>query len=136
MNEFIVWDNYEEEFICDEDIAINSHGTIFECNPDAEVFNVLSDGMNRYLKLDYIGKTDIEGNKIYADCSILNIIDCEDAIYKVTWNDESLKYQIERISPDDGDWLISDFDEMDSEDLEVIGTLQQDKHLLGEEDAN
>jgi len=58
MNEFIVWDNEENVFI--DNFA----------SEDYEPLNDLFKN-SRYDFLRNIGKTDIENNKIYADCSIV-----------------------------------------------------------------
>lgn len=73
MNEFAVWDNYEEEFIEDELIAKYSDGIMIIADLDNDVCELLNNEnyKDRYQSFDYIQKDDIEGNKIYADSSIV-----------------------------------------------------------------
>lgn len=84
MNEFIVWDkenniffdresNFDkiysktdDEMYCSEEMYTNWVYYIFG-------FDILIDNNDRLTSHEYIGKTDIDNKKIYADCSIVNI---------------------------------------------------------------
>ena len=134
MDEFIVWDKNEEEFLDEEGISINSFGTIIECYPDEEVFNVLSDE-DRYTTHRLIKTDDTpEQNKIYADSSIVEFeyydMDVDSGWVKtksvITFDDEDLMYLITI----DGE--LCNFKQHDIVNLKVIGNLQQHKRLLGE----
>ncbi len=73
MNEFIVWDNLEEEWVDEEYIARYSNGVLFVADLDNEVVDLLhneNDKENRYVPFDYMEMLDINGNKIYSDSSI------------------------------------------------------------------
>jgi hypothetical protein len=68
MNEFIVWDVKEVELIENEGLCIDENGKVRSSN------GVLLDE-DSYKPFFYIGLTDIDGKKIYADCSIVEFDD-------------------------------------------------------------
>ena len=126
MDEFIVLDKYEEEFLDAEGISISSFGTIIECYPDEEVFNVLSDE-DRYTTHRLIKTDDTpEQNKIYADCSIVEF-DFKDKKLQglFRYSKMRLSYVIEDMHNDMGEMV---YDGLQT-NFKVIGTLQKDKHL-------
>lgn len=132
MNEFIVWDNLEEEFIDEEYIARYSGGILFKADIDNEVIDLLldeKDDKNRYIPFDYIGKTDINGEKIYADSSIVKFeyIPCDkEHIVKAyfTWDDEYLKYIID---PLEGYDSTIEYESFKFLNIEIVDTIQENK---------
>lgn len=131
MNEFIVWDKKRKEWLHDEKHSIHLFGeTIImgELLRRKDDSHVRLEDLNDIEAFNYIGKTDIEGNKIYADCSIVSFewVNSEKEIHYdlgyFRWNKDYLSYFIW-----DGvqEWSIRDI-----LSLEVKGTLQEDKLLL------
>lgn len=70
MEKFIVWDNKEKEFIVDkhEQYALTSNGTLVYDNYSFEKCN---NNNERFKAFRSILKQDINGQEIYADCSIV-----------------------------------------------------------------
>ena len=64
MNEFIIWDKGKERFPTSDNFLIDSKGFISNLNNEQ-----LDE--NTYIPLYYIGKTDINDKKIFADSSIV-----------------------------------------------------------------
>ena len=62
MNEFIVWNKDSKVFIRGNDFKINHKGNLVD-------FMGLKANSKKHF--NYIGKTDINGKKIYADSSIV-----------------------------------------------------------------
>ncbi len=60
---FRIFDKLEDEFLNEEDYAINFIGTLFQANLDEEVLNVLD--KNRYIITQYTGLKDINKEEIY-----------------------------------------------------------------------
>ncbi len=111
MNEFIVWDKVNKEFG-----RISEAGTISEWSWDECTSN------NDYTLHQYIGKTDINGNKIYADSSIVefNILDSKYRGF-FTYNSARLRYEIEISSKES---IIYDGG---VKDFKIIDTIQENK---------
>ena len=139
MKEFIVYDNQEEEFIDVEYVAIYSNGIIFKADLDNEVLDLLEGEQNRYEYFNYIHKKDIFGNKIYADSSIVewdnyqsdddgNMLFRSKHIGYLSFDNYDLHYLMK-----DESSISYEFCSDEMRNIKVIGTLQQDKHLLGEE---
>ncbi|WP_373069883.1 hypothetical protein [Sulfurimonas sp.] len=93
MNEFIVWDEKQKKFI----------------QPSREIVMTTKDGLlkginggngfvEQWKPFSYIGKTDINNKKIYADCSILefkmygtkSVVSVKGYFY---WSCEKLRYK-------------------------------------------
>ena len=121
MNEFVVWDNNSKVFI-----------DFWELNDS------LIGMLNKDELLPYIGKKDIEDNKIYADCSIFEFIletpsvESQSMCYKTlrgsfTFNDEDLRYEIDIY--DDPDYCVLWYSPEYMSNFRVIDTIQE--NILG-----
>jgi len=129
MNEFIVWDKEKKKFSDDAwfnlhpngDLVKLSNNRFYNCNQNHSIHN-------------YIGKTDDtpEKNKIYADCSIVEFENMSEKQIGVFIYSNSISgYKIRMSKKDTWDeWLNINYNDM--KNFKVIGTLQQDKHLLKE----
>jgi hypothetical protein len=128
MNEFIVWDKWCGGF------CTNSMTVLLDIPSKVHKIEL----GDRYVKHDLI-KTDIEGNKIYADCSIVEFewymngsSSSNREIIKLngyfTYDNHSLKYRIKILDIDS----LREFINYDYKVayLKVIGTLQENKELL------
>jgi len=119
MNEVIVWDEDSECFI--EDFAME------EYMPLNDIFK-----SNGYQFFNYIGKTDINDKKIYADCSIVEFTVAD---YKTkdigyfTYDSDYTSYLVKNSRG-----VVLKYSKKFIRNLKIIGTLQEDKHLLGEID--
>lgn len=71
MNKFVVWDKKNKRFLDGDEFAIDDNGKVYNWDSDSclKPFK-----LNMEL-LNYIGKNDINNNKIYADCSIVKLGD-------------------------------------------------------------
>lgn len=118
MNEFIVWDKNDERFL--DSLFVNSElNEAVSSNEDFGIFQ-------------YIGKTDTEGNKIYADCSIVEL----DYYYGMsghvkekgyfTYNNETLGYSIQLLNKSE---KLTSFTGLAHkiDNLKIIGTIQENK---------
>ena len=121
MNEFIVWDEYNKKFI-DKSKCVFSDGTIFRNARDFE--DMVSDDLSIF---NYIGKKDINNNKIYADCSIVEFgYTSGKSIGYFTFNKDRLSYDL----IDRGTKLNYSYNYNQIHSLKVIGTLQENSDLL------
>ena len=127
--EFIVWDKKSKEFmntITDIEIVfqeslVNGFTVIknypYDCESlDADIFQ-------------YIGKTDINNKKIYADCSVVEFsyINCdEEHIVKAyfTWDEEYLKYILDPIQ---GYNSTIEYEPFKFLNMKIIDTIQENK---------
>ena len=121
MNEFIVWDENTQSWVKNFNhvITIDDSG-------------ILKTNHNRFKLFMGIGKTDIEGNKIYADSSIIEW-EHQENIYRgyFTFNKKYLRYEV--ITKDHQSKPIAiEFFYLEHNGFKIIGTLQEDKHLIGE----
>jgi hypothetical protein len=128
MNEFIVWDKKSKIFhYAYIARGILHHDRLVDFTNNLEVFN-------------YIGKTDIEGNKIYADSSIVEFSIFKDNDLEIfpdketmkgyfTFNSNSLSYSIRTLDDSHENF---DFISVHNRivDLKIIDTLQENKKLL------
>ncbi|MFA5669904.1 MAG: YopX family protein [Candidatus Cloacimonas sp.] len=127
MNEFIVWCKNKNEWEADE-CVLTRDGKLIDIKYMKEL------NLENHTIYRYIGKTDIEGNKIYADCSIVEFeyydMDVDSGWVKaksvITFDDEDLMYLIAI----DGE--LCNFKQHDIVNLRVIGTLQENPELLGD----
>jgi hypothetical protein len=135
MNEFIVWDKYEEKFLNEENIAINGVGTLFEACLDEDVYN-LFEKQDRFTVHEYIGKGDIKDRKIYADCSIVEfeifLIMPDDTIktqYKLngifTFNVDELRYEIDILNH--SSFVCLNYNIGNMRNFKIIDTIQENK---------
>ena len=122
LNQFIVWDIMHEKWLDMKELG----------DDDSFTYNGLIRLIDDpyYSIHNYIGKTDIEGNKIYADCSI---VEWEHQENKYTgyfkYQTEFLRYVL--VSKDNnGESQNLDPFYLPLKNLKVIGTLQQEKDLL------
>lgn len=136
MNEFIVWDGKKNEWAKDTyRFVIDVNGALYVRTKTVvlEHQNV----ENRYKAFNYIGKTDINGKKIYADSSIVefgydNTNRYYDRVQGYFYQDE---WQIRLKVTKSEDCVGVDNLPMtyqNPKDLKVIGNLQENPELLGE----
>ena len=134
MDEFIVWDKKFDRFLPEEDIAISSLGFIFELNEDGYFPKNVKD----FTIHKAIGKTDIEGSKIYADSSIVefeffhneavpSLSKCLKGYF--TYIDKILAFNIKVIGDEISSLNYSHFSRR-TINLKIIGTLQENPELL------
>lgn len=129
MLEFIVWDHKKKEFdynfLHGKNQAINDFFMFFELSRYWSIFN-------------YIGKTDIEGNKIYAESSIVNV-DVNIGIFNAELNGyfkyykSQLGYNFHKVPFDKtSPYNIIAYNDDSFRRLRIVGTLQENPELLGE----
>ncbi len=162
MNEFIVWDKKSKKFRVVSNIIYNTESIHDINKKDISIKGVKlwgqpfnDDGKQNpdilvqrrdkeFTIHTYIGKMDIKGKKIYVDCSIVELeitYDAGKTFYTLKgwfrWNNESLNYEF-IVPVNHRDSLNHrakyNFSEIHYKvsSLKVIGTLQQDNHLLGD----
>ena len=117
MNEFIVWDDDNKCFKYDTSVY---QGSAFVAGGEI---------IRNATFHNYIGKTDIEGNNIYTDSSIIEFEYYEDGewityIGYFSFDDENLRYELLASHED----IELDFDRISS--LRILGSLQENKELL------
>ena len=145
MNEFIVWDKELEFFGESNKYLINCNGDLFFDNNDKYLYNQT----DKLVACNYIGLKDINNNKIYADCSIVEF----DFEYKSTqpkrlenglsqstvysqiqktklkgwfeYNNEELRYEINILN--DSDFICLWYQIGDMRNLKIIDTIQENK---------
>ena len=125
MNEFIVYDG--DELIGYEYLLEDGRRVFVLKNEGIERLGTITEPYDRpLLRYPYIGKTDIEGNKIYADSSIVEFSTNDLGWQKgyFSYNENGLNYQF---NSKDGA-LLTDW--MEIKNLKIIGTLQENKELL------
>jgi len=139
MNEFIVWDKENKKFVenltgyyLDKDCLLwKEECSKYECD-----LIIATD----CICFPHIGKTDINNEKIYADCSIFEFafkgfgeVFAESYIGYFVWNDFRLRYDIKIInkSDKDGDSYIFDYGKclpnIINNEFKIIDTLQENK---------
>ena len=123
MNEFIVWDKKIKMFWEQKDIITMSRKIIKLF--DEEWFHVDDEDFTYH---NYIGKTDINNKKIYADCSIVEFFYPSNHILEV-FNKEIgvFKYDKERLQyliyGNDGER----YDIKGLKNIKIIDTIQENK---------
>ena len=143
MQEFIVWDKRSNSF--NDDLMLDKDGHCFGlCGLENEIVYLKTED---YTVHKNIGKTDIDGNKIYADssivefdtiegcvCDILEVV-CECKYIKkigyFTYNKDRASYEIKSPMTDGFNQMFLLFRDRIS-NIKVIGTLQENPELLGE----
>lgn len=146
MNEFIVWDKSDKRFYPLYSYSVGNKLIKPLVKIKGKDFKILNEECQIF---NYINKKDINNKKIYADCSIVEFILKDEAIFAdftgrkptiwneikmigyFTFNDEDLRYEIDII-----DWeksktksqfscLYYNFDRMS--DFKIIDTIQVNK---------
>lgn len=142
MNEFIVWDEENKCFVnmnmlYDIDFYSKQVNYFYLEEIAESEFEENSVCTSNFSICNYIGKTDIEGNKIFADSSIVEMdIYDEDGehlhIGYFRYNDSLLLYEFIEKADSFGVKNIWRMEKLQtySVNLKIIGTLQQDKELL------
>jgi len=140
MNEFIVWD--KEDYF-GSDIKFYTIAELMQDEHMTLIFD--SDGTMRVLDYDvdetptemefetfnYIGKTDIEGKKIYADSSIVEFR-FDDFLYKgyFVYNTITLRYDVRTYHKHTNSYELYTYDIDAMSDFKIIDTLQENPELL------
>ncbi len=120
MNEFVVWDDYLKEWALVPNMPIGE---------ETDRLVLLDNG--RYAYHQYTGKTDINDNKIYADCSIvefeLYIGDTEsetlNAYFK--YNTDDLRFEL--IILNNWNYSVLWFNPHKTRNFKIIDTIQENK---------
>jgi hypothetical protein len=129
MNEFIVWDEDGKCWVPNHMCGISSGATLLT-REDSEEFAdcYIPDWIDVEI-CNYIGKTDIEDNKIYADSSIVKVSvfddhSGEETVYVdyVTFDKKQLRYVLSKSR----EFNFAIF----ADEIKIIGTLQENKELL------
>ena len=130
MNEFIVWDDEDNKFICWEDAVFSK-----DKNDDfviimKEIDPTLSEGKN-FQTFSHIGLKDINNKKIYADSSIcrVNYFSSSDWISDYcyfSFDDENLRYTVHLINERE----IVDYEASYFDCIEIVDTIQENKLRL------
>lgn len=116
MNEFIVWDDIRHEF--NKDIT-----SYMSFNKKGKINSFNGFGNTQYFQ--YIGKIDISGNKIYADCSIAEFYFQDKKMQGYfNFNKELLSYRIICFNG----WKIGfGVNIEDINNIKIIDTIQENK---------
>ena len=115
MNEFIFWNKHYEKFFDDLTISGINVNEALEENED-------------WIALPYIQKDDINNNKIYADCSIVEFEWKISGLKKVGYfyySNEYLCYMIKWVSEYTSDVLF--YDKYTMKNFKIIDTIQENK---------
>jgi len=134
MDEFIVWDEENERFT---DLNEFQNQVFMNCDGKIEWFSHtgMSDADFQFRPLRYIGKTDINDKKIYADCSVVEFLLCNVYFHGVyIFDSVELRYFIKVFKDDTG--IVKEPYEiqysLNIKNLKIIGTLQENKEFLND----
>lgn len=130
MNKFVVWDKKNKRFLDGDEFAIDDNGKVYNWDSDS----YLKPFKQNMELLNYIGKNDINNNKIYADCSIvefgfIGFGESKIVTYQgfAKWNSDKYRYDIEVISHSDR--FVFDLGKCIDRisNLKIIDTMQENK---------
>lgn len=130
MQEFIVWDDIKREFT-------NNVTCFMSFNEDGTINSYNGFGETKYFQ--YIGKKDTEGNKIYADSSIVEFIYQGEQIPVhgarvhhtislvgfFTYDNEEARYEVDILN--NSEYVCLNFDSLKFKDIKIIDTIQENK---------
>lgn len=139
MEEFIVWDTENEEFTNMNTLYFCGNKDIWvqTVNLKNETVMMIEQNKERFIKLADVGKADTEGNKIYADSSVVEW-EHQAILYRgyFKFDKKYLRYEI--ITKDHQAKPIAiDFFYLSHNKFKIIGTLQKNPELLkGESDED
>jgi len=144
MNEFIVWDSVENRELKVNEFAVSKDGNIVLLK-EGKIYDVrVSEG--RYSLYNYIGKTDVEGNKIYVDSSIVEfVLSGSRKNFKATgyfyFFNGDLSYEFKCLAIDGKKLEVprTDINWRDAygKTIKIIDTIQENKlGLIGDKDGN
>ena len=129
-NEFVVWDNKDNKFVSKNELRYFN------------IFKVLFDKPQpRWSLCFYIGKTDIDNKKIYADSSIVELKKTERIPYRrneheidiltgyFTYSETELRYKliVYKTSLQKYSYGDLDFNDRKMSELKIIDTIQENK---------
>lgn len=133
MNEFIVWDKDSKSFT--ENFTISPDGSVWVGRAGVDTgYKLQYEKKDTAKLLNYIGKTDINNKKIYADCSIVEF-DIKDHIDKnknrkyvgfFSFDSRGLRYRINYILSD-GTYESMTYNRGRVRNIEIIDTIQENK---------
>lgn len=130
---FRIFDKQEEEFLNEEDYAINFVGTIFKACLDEEVFEVLD--VDRYIVTQYIGLKDKNIEEIYEG----DIVVYDDTLYNTHTSIltgvvkmENLSFKLISTKPDSLGYrkMLIGSDDFFNRKCEVIGNIYENPELV------
>ena len=123
---FRIFDKQEEEFLNEEDYAINFVGTIFKACLDEEVFEVLDADM--YIVTQYTGLKDKNDVEIYEG----DIVYCNDVYYEVIWETaKAVVFKISKSSEIKYPKICKQYFGFNANDhVEVVGNIYKNPELL------
>lgn len=123
-NEFIVWDKKSKKW------ATNSNIKNYLWFSSSIVYK--REDSKQFAFFNYVGKTDIEGNKIYADSSIVKVgYGKNSATGVIRWNNKDSLYEFVEVDEDGTEFVMRLYN-LKNEDFKIIGTLQENKELLND----
>ena len=122
---FRIFDKQEEEFLNEEDYAINFVGTIFKACLDEEVFEVLDADM--YIVTQCTGLKDRNGNEIYEGDIVKHL--ANDKILEIVFREDDVEFSAKEHTK----YLPKYYNfrkDMANNRLQVIGNIYNNPELL------